>query len=187
MDDIFSYVVAGLESKEFGDEKFYFDKQGYVVAIEHGHGENFSYVVYDSKADGMFLYTEVKKEHTLMVPIDMRKFFIIPEINKRDDAELIHESATDGYENIVQETPKSIFLIVDFGIIADPKYKGCNFSNSLVKVAVQNWQGKVYSISFKVEEGVRGCDENLKGNIPNAFSMNSMAIKNKKGTLTIKI
>lgn len=34
--DIFSYVVAGLESKEFGDEKFYFDKHGSVVAIEHG-------------------------------------------------------------------------------------------------------------------------------------------------------
>ncbi|MBP3707741.1 MAG: hypothetical protein J6J36_03940 [Clostridia bacterium] len=181
--DIFSYVVAGLESKEFGEEKFYFDKYGCVVAVKYR--ENISYVIYVRKADCMFLVTETEEGYTIKTPIDMRKLFIIPEIDQRTDAELVLESVVE--KDIAMEIPKSIFLIADYGFLENPMYKGCNFSRSKINVAVQNYHGKAFSISFEVGEGVYGCDENPNGNIPEAFSMNPIGFKNPDESLTIAI
>lgn len=180
---IFSYVVTGLESKEFGDEKFYFDKYGCIVAIERG--ENISYVMYETEADCTFFVTETKEGYIIKVPIDMRKLFIIPEITQRADADLVHESEVE--QDIAMEIPKSVFVIADYGFLDDPMFKGCNFSLAKMNVAVQNFHGKAYSVSFEVGDGVYGGDENPNGNIPNAFSMNPMAIKKRNGSLAISV
>ncbi len=175
MDSTFNYVVAGLESKEFGNEKFYFDNHGCVVAIRHG--ENISVTVYDKKGDCMLLVTETGKGYSINIPIDMGRLFVIPEIVKRTDVKFIQKCRIDDHhESMEKEMSKSIFLIANYGLIENPIFKGGNVSRSKINVAVLNFQREVFSISFEVGDGVRGGNENVNGNIPNTYTMNPIGI-----------
>lgn len=159
-----------------------------VPLLQLSMEKNISYAVYDKMADCIFLTTEIEEGYSIRVPIEMRKLFIIPEISRRTDAKLIHKCSTtrEKYE-LAKKFPESIFIVADYGIIQKPIFKGCNFSNSLVDIAIQKFDGEVYSISFKVGDGVHGCDKIVDGSIPNSYTMNPIGIMGKNEKLIISI
>ena len=159
-------VLAGLKSKTFGNAIYFFDKEDVVVIAHDG---KLTYTVRkDYGSEGYCLITEIAPRKSITCDVgNLNNMFIIPEIEKRQDARLL-KKVEDG-NLCAKEYPETIFEIRDYGLLDLPNFEGCNFSKSKINVLATNPQGEYYEISFVVGEGVKACDGNPKGEIPDAY------------------
>lgn len=166
--NIFKLITSNLASKEFEDEKLYFDKNGNVCFIEHQNRVSYVFL-----RNGKYeLATELLVGRTISCPLlkGIDSIFIIPGIETRDDTKLLEEGQKE-YFFPASELPHSLFEVVNFGIAEDQIFKGCYLSRSIIKVAVQNPTGRTFEISMTLADGVRSCDGNPHGEIKNAYKL----------------
>lgn len=169
--NILGLITSKLSSKEFEDEKLYFDKNGKVCLIESKNR-----ITYPCVENGEYvLHTEllVGKTITVPQPNGLNNLFIIPGIDKRDDIELMNEGLKE-YSFPVSELPECLFEVVSYGLAEDPMFKGVLMSRSIINVAVENSIQRIYQIKMTLGEGVRSGDGNPFGDIKDAYKLTSL-------------
>ena len=147
---------------------FYFDRNfpDCIIAIEGKEQHTITYILEDKKANKMILSTQLGNSKTITTNVDLNQIFIVPEIYKREDTVLVKQKKQYYPGNL---NPPCIFQVTNFGVLTDPKMKGCDYSESRVIVFVENSQAQVYQIGFVVAKGVICGDGKPRGKIDGAY------------------
>ena len=161
---IMEELIAKLPSKKFGGMTLYFDKDSKYVRVIECEGK-YTYVLTATKNGKAthYIKTEINPGMSIDYKINIKSTWIIPEILNMDRMKEVEgRRAVDDIAKLLLD---KVFQIVHYTILQDPKFKGSNFSESIVMVIVENPMGKRYAVPFLVGEGVHGCDEELNGSI----------------------
>ena len=166
MKDIIFSIIADLPTKEVGDNKLYFDRESKeVVAIEQR--DKLSYVVM-TKSNEAKVMSELLDGLKGSCIVNLQDFFVIPEIEQRKDSEFLsHRELPEPCQLFCS----CIFEVINYGVLTMENFKGAILDKAKIDVAVLNGHGSIYQVSMIVADGVRGCDGNPHGSIPNAYKI----------------
>lgn len=183
--------LKGYLKKNIGDCILYFDRKfpDSIIAVEGIKldgikQKTLTYILHDMDTRQYVLSVQfegVRTVNTMLTPLS--DIFVIPNIMKVPDTELIMKR--DKKEKRIA-IPKIIYQVTNYGILDDPEYKDCNFSDSLIKVFVENSAAEVYKTSMTVGEDVICGDGNPWGKIKGAYQFKSPLIIRRGGTIIIQ-
>lgn len=183
-------LMSELIPKAFGDGVTYFfdkDEKGVAAILDNG---KITYIVRKDYDDGGYrLITEISPELSVNCDFsNINRIWIIPNIEDRSDAKKTgnSENPKNNYEKS-KHMPKALFEIINFGMLEEPFFTGCDFSKSKIGVLVGNSHNELYQITFNVDAGVKSCDNNPKGNIPKAFCMIPLGYMSDEDCMIIQI
>lgn len=158
-------VVAGLKWMRYGTDVLYFDDSGKaVVAIEHE--EKFTYVERKNSNGEALIRTILPDESSVLCNVNLNDVFIVPLMDMWKEAHIVRIDRTTWPEI---ELPRTLFKVVDYGIAKSPNFKGCDFSNSVIRVLVTNSLSEYFTVPFIVENGVVGCSDRVMGLLYKAY------------------
>ena len=161
---ILEEIITRLPSKKFGKMTLYFDKDSKYVRLIECEGK-YTYVLTATENDKAVHYikTEIHPGTCVDCKVDLSRAWIIPEVLNIDRAQEVNgRSDVDDVAKLLQN---EVYQIVSYTILEDPKFRGSNFSGSLIMVIVENSVGKRYAVPYLLDDDVHGCDENPKGAI----------------------
>lgn len=159
---ILEEIITRLPSKKFGKMTLYFDRDSkYVKMIECGG--KYTYVLTATEGDKAVHYikTEINPGTCVDYKVDLSRAWIIPEILNIDRAQEV--DGRSDVDDVAKMLQNEVFQIVHYTILEDPKFRGSNFSGSIIMVIVENAIGKRYAVPYLVGDDIHGCDENPEG------------------------
>jgi len=149
-------MIKQLPSKRFGESNvLYFDKTGKNVLVVEQDGM-YTYLL-ESEVDKTYiLKKEIDSDMCVDCEVVPENIWVVPQAEAIDGANAI---GMYPFENQVSRMMSSmVYEICNYTILTDPNFKGSLFSNSIINIIMINGMGKVYSVPFIVDDGVRGCD-----------------------------
>lgn len=181
--------LKGYPKKNIGDCILYFDRKfpDSIIAVEGIKLEGIkqktlTYILQDTGQYILSVQFEDVRTVTAMLT-RLSDIFVIPNIMKVPDTELIMKRDKKEKRIVI---PKIIYQVTNYGILDDPEYKDCNFSDSLIKVLVENSAAEVYKTSLTVGKDVICGDGNPWGKIKGAYQFKSPLIIRRGGTIIIQ-
>ena len=157
-------LIAKLPSKKFGDMTLYFDENSnYVKLIEHNGEYTYVFTKMENGDVVSYVKTEVLQGLSIDYKVDTQKTWIIPDALGLERAQEVEGS--DVADDMAKVLLDKVYQIVNYTILEDPKFKGSNFSGSLIMVVVQNSAGRRYAVPYLIGKDVHGCDKEIKGSI----------------------
>ena len=183
--------IKGYPKKNIGDCILYFDRKfpDSIISVEGVKlqgitQKTLTYILHDMDTGQYVLSVQFEDVRTVTTMLTrLSDIFVIPNIMKVPDTEFVMKR--DKKEKRIS-IPKIIYQVTNYGILNDPEYKDCNFSDSLIKVFVENSAAEVYKTSLTVGENVICCDGNPGGKIKGAYQFKSPLIIRRGGIIIIQ-
>ena len=162
---------------------FFLDKTfNQPIVIEDHETKSITYIHYNQDVQKTYICTKVN-DGTVTKEVFLKNVFIIPDIDDREDAKLVKQGQT-AFPNML--VPDIIFEVINYGLLFDPNFVGSNFSESRIKVLVQNSLGAIYQITMTVGKDVVSGDGKPSGKIEHAYKFKTPLFITQEGELMIQ-